>query len=307
MQHYMVLAACAAAVAGCSNKKEINSAKASVYDTDFAIVYSAALDATREQYHNLDDNPRSGMIKTAWHQVTVANEQDDVAQSNTQTMSTSSMGSTSPAASAAGMPTRLAYKRTFIRFEVSVVGGRPWRVKVVGHAADWDPGNAMPTELHGIARPPWLEGRIESLQVQIYRRIKAYAKPAPPEVLQEKNEPDLPTTDPKTFSHVPDGAAKVLASVKDALARRDIPMLRAMLADDVAWSMGADGNADTAMAMWQADAESLDSMGKVIASGCGVVMGKVACPVATPKAGQFQLLLAPAGPTWKVVSFLRAE
>ena len=74
---------------------------------------------------------------------------------------------TSPALAGTSMPTRLAYKRFFIRFDVGVIGGRPWRVKVVGHASEWEPGNAMPTELHGPARPHWLEGRTDALTVAV--------------------------------------------------------------------------------------------------------------------------------------------
>ena len=43
-----------------------------------------------------------------------------------------------------------AYKRLFIRFDIAVTGGRPWRVRVEGKASEWDPGNAQPTELRGV-------------------------------------------------------------------------------------------------------------------------------------------------------------
>jgi hypothetical protein len=33
-----------------------------------------------------------------------------------------------------------------IRFDISIAGGRPWRLKVVGHAAVWEPGTTLPTE-----------------------------------------------------------------------------------------------------------------------------------------------------------------
>ena len=262
--------AIALSIAACSNKKEVKAAKSSLYDIDFAIVYSAALGVTRELYSNLDDNPGSGQIRTAWHQVQYANNTDDlsnpttVAQGQGMSTSTNPGQTVSPGAAAAGMPTRLAYKRYFVRFDVTVAGGRPWRVKVVGHAAEWDPGNAMPTELRGIARPPWLDGRIEALQVAIYRRIKPYAIPAKEE-LDTKTDVELPKTDPASFKGVPPLAAKTLAALKDALALRDNAALRAQLADDVVWSLGGVPGADTAMAMWQADPETLEAMGRTIA------------------------------------------
>jgi hypothetical protein len=215
-------------------------------------------------------------------------------------------GAASPAAAAAGMPTRLAYKRYFIRFDVSVAGGRPWRVKVIGHAAEWDPGNAMPTELRGMARPPWLDGRIEALQVAIYRKIKPYAIKAKEEVVESK-EPELPKTDPTQFKDVPAPAAKALALIKDALALRDNVALRTQLADDVVWSLGGAPGADTAMAMWQADPESLDAMGRTITAGCGAVDRKVSCPPGPPVPGAWQLIIEPRGPAWKVSSFVKAE
>jgi len=172
-------------LAACHNKKEVNSAKHSLYDTDFAVVFSAALDATRTAYSNVDDFPGTGMIKTAWHQVAMANNQDDLSNQQTVAQSqgmSSSGGATTGGQAQAGMPTRLAYKRQFVRFDITVAGGRPWRVKVVGHAAEWDPGNAMPTEMRGMAKPAWLDGRTEALQVAIYRKMKQYAVPMKEEV-----------------------------------------------------------------------------------------------------------------------------
>jgi hypothetical protein len=309
-RHPIIFCASIAAVlliAGCKNKKEIHYAKSSAYDADFAVVFNAALEATRALYTNLDDYPASGKIKTAWHQVAFANNQDDLSN---QRIVAQSQGLTSTTLSGAqiatGMPTRLAYKRHFIRFDVSVVGGRPWRVKVVGYAAEWDPGNAMPTELRGAARPPWLDGRIEALQVAIYRKIKQYAVPLQEEVVVEA-APELPKTDPSTFKNVPAAAASALAAIKDALALRDYTALRAQVADDVVCSLGGAEGADVAMVLWQADPERLDAMAKLIAGGCGEVEGTVACPVGEPEPGAWQLVLEPRGDAWKISSFIKAE
>ncbi len=297
------------AVAACSNKKEIRAARSSVYDIDFAIVYTGALQATRELYANLDDNPGAGQIKTAWHQVAYANNQDDLGNQRTvaQGQGMSPGQTVSPGAAAAGMPTRLAYKRYFIRFDVSVAGGRPWHVKVIGHAAEWDPGNAMPTELRGMARPPWLDGRIEALQVAIYRKVKPYAIKAKEEAVETNQEPELPKTDPSSFKGMPAPAAKALASTKDALALRDNVAFRAQLADDVVWSLGGAPGADTAMAMWQADPETLDAMARTITTGCAGTDRKVSCPPGPPIAGAWQLIIEPRGQTWKVSSFVKVE
>lgn len=291
----------------CRNKKEIHSAKHSLYNTDFAVVFSTALEVTRAAYSNLDDFPSTGMIRTAWHQVSYANTHDDL--SNQRTVAQSQglpAGGTPQGASAAGMPTRLAYKRQFIRFDISVVGGRPWRVKVIGRAAEWDPGNAMPTELRGMAKPPWLDGRTEALQLAIYRKMKQFAVPMKEEV-EVDTGPVMPTTDPTTFKGIDADAAKALAAIKDALARRDYPALRSMLAEDVVWSLGGAPGADTAMAMWQADPESLDAMARTLAAGCGSAEKRVTCPAGAPVVGAWQLILEPRPTTWKVSSFIKAE
>ncbi|MEO8701091.1 MAG: hypothetical protein ABI867_13665 [Kofleriaceae bacterium] len=294
------------AATACGNKAEVARAKRSVYDTDFAVVYQAVLESTRELYPNITDHPGAGAIKTAWHQVSYANNQDDMTGNRSLSTSGTNNIGTSPAAGAAGMPTRLAYKRFFIRFDLLVAGGRPWRVRVVGHASEWDPGAAMPVELVGPARPPWLDGRIDALTVAIYKKMKKVAvamKDEPPPV---KPEDLIPKTDPKSFANVPPEAAKRLAALKDAVSRREYTTLRAQLFDDVAWSLGGEAGADTAMAMWQADPESLDAMVKVMSGKCTSTDKKVMCPAGDPVPGQWQLVLE-LRDVWKVASFVKAE
>jgi hypothetical protein len=317
-RHRTIFLVLVAAIVGCGgSKKEVEHARHSQYDADFAVVYQAALDAVRELYPNIDDSPGRGQIKTAWHQVQMANQNDDMMNPGTMTNGTGmgmgggaagmgGMGANgmSPGAMAAGgTPTRLAFKRFYVRFEVAVIGGRPWKVKVIGHASQWDPGNAMPTELHGIARPPWLEPRTQALQVAIWKRIKQFAIPMKEEV---KTEPvdDLPKTDPSSFKDIPPLAAKRLAAIKDALAHRDYAALRPQLADDVVWSLGGDPSADTAMAMWQADPAAFEAMTAALAS-CGEDGKRVTCK--TTDAHAYVLVIELRGDTWKVTSFVKPD
>jgi hypothetical protein len=318
----VVLAAFACVLMACgSNKKEVESARHSLYDTDFAVVYSAALEATREQYPNLDDNPGPGKIATSWHQVQYANCEgagstcDDMVQQRTlasgggmsPTGSMAGTTGTSPTASSmAGMPTRLAYKRYFIRFDIHVLGGRPWRVKVTGHASSWDPGAAMPTELKGADKPHWLEGRTQALQVAIYKRVKQYAVPMKEELASSEAE-EGPKTDPASFKDVPVTAAKRLASIKDVLAKRDYTALRPALAEDVVWSLGGGTGADAAMAMWQADPSAFEAMTGTLGACVAAGDKRVTCPGGTPAPGAYQLILELRGETWQVTSFVRGE
>lgn len=299
------------ALAACgSNKKEVESAKHSLYDTDFAVVYGAAVQATRELYPNLDDNPGPGKISTAWHQVQYASNSDDMmnprAIPNGQGMGMTRNAGVSPAASMAGMPTRLATKRYFIRFEVSVIGGRPWRVKVQGHASEWDPGAAMPVELHGVAKPAWLPARTDSLTLAIYSKIKSFAVPMKQELAKTADD-ELPRTDPSVFAGIPPGAAKRLAEVKDALGHRDYGALRPQLADDIAWSLGGGTGADAAMATWQADPAAFDAMAGTLATCVADGDRRVTCPGGTPVLNSYQLVVEPRGDVWKVTSFVKGE
>lgn len=309
----VALVAALAAIPACGDKQAVEKAKHSLYDADFAIVYAAALDATRNLYPNLDDAPGAGAIRTSWHQVTFANNQDDLANpavvangNPTMGQVNGATGAVSPAASAAGMPTRLAYKRYFIRFDVSVIGGRPWRVKIVGHASEWEPGAAMPVELHGVARPPWLEPRTDALTLAIYNKIKSHAVPMKEE---EKVDPEslLPKTDVTMFDKLPPEAAKRLAHVRDACMRRQFDVLRGDLADDVQFSLGADGSADAAIAIWQADPDAIEQMAKTINAQCAPDGDKVRCPAGMVHQGAYQLTLELRGTEWKVAAFLKAE
>ena len=310
------------ALASCgSNAKELKAARHSLYDVDFAIVYGAALEATRALYPNLDENPGPGKIATSWHQVQYANcagtgsvcdddltNQQVIAQSQGLGQGSPAAGGmgASPGASAAGMPTRLAYKKYFIRFDVAVLGGRPWRVKVVGHASAWDPGAALPTEMKGADKPHWLEGRTESLQIAIYKRIKRYAIPMADEDT-EKTDADTVRTDPSTFKGVPIGAGKQLAIIKDAISKRDYPSMRPALGEDVVWSLGGGTGADAAMAMWQADPTILDAMLATLGTCVSESDKRVTCPGGTVAPGQWQLVLEPRDEMWKVTSFVKAE
>ena len=122
-------------------------------------------------------------------------------------------------------------------------------------------------------------------------------------------EDTLPKTDPHTFKGVPEGAGKTLASVKDAIGKRDYAALRPELDDNVVWSLGGGTGADIAIATWQADPTILDAMVGSINAGCaqGATPKQVACPAGAPKAGNYQLLLEDKGGSWRITSFVRAE
>jgi hypothetical protein len=198
-------------------------------------------------------------------------------------------------------------KRYFVRFDVAIVGGRPWRVHVTGHAAEWDPGNAVPTELHGANTPHWLSGRTDELVVAIYERLQPYAVPAKIEE-EKKDDTDKPV-DTTAFGAIPPDAAKAAAAVERAVERRDYDALRAAVADDVAWSLGADPGADAALATWQADPTTLDALVAAMKAGCGAEAAKVVCPAKAAGDGYvgWRATFEPRGAAWKLSAFVKVE
>ncbi|HUJ62658.1 MAG TPA: nuclear transport factor 2 family protein [Kofleriaceae bacterium] len=312
-----IILALVATVAACAGtKKEVETAKHSLYDTDFASVYSAAVEATRELYPNLDDNPGPGKIQTAWHQVAYADQGNDPTSQAVTMGGGGAMGGAlgpgggmagmgnSPAAT--GMPTQLTTKRYYVRFDVTITGGRPWRLKVNGHASEWDPGAAMPVEMKGANKPPWLQPRIDALTLAIHKRIQKFAVPMKEDAPKSADD-ELPRTDPRTFKGVPPAAARQLAQLKDVLARRDYAALRPLLDDNVVWSLGGGTGADAALAMWQADPAQLDAMAGLLAACAADGDKKVTCPAGAAEAGAYQLVLEPRADAWRITSFVKAE
>src|SRR5690349_7894193 len=66
------------AIGSCAaSKKDVAHARGSVYDADFALVYSAALAAVRAKYPTSDEDAVAGRIRTAWHQVQASRPGED--------------------------------------------------------------------------------------------------------------------------------------------------------------------------------------------------------------------------------------
>lgn len=300
------LLALAALLAACTNKAELRAAKVSIYDADFAIVYSEVVAAVREVYPNLDDNPATGLIATAWHKVQYNNNQDDP-----RNQDPAGLGGTANAGNSFTSDRSAMIRRTFIRFDVTVLGGRPWKVRVRGKAAEWEPGNAQPSELRGAEVPHWLAGRTEALQLAIYRRLKKYAIQVAPAELEDES---VETVDRSLFGPIPEGAADAAAGIVASVETRDPAALRALLDDEVVWSLGAAGDADTAVAMWQADPDILIALVAVLQAGCveggDEAAPEVVCPTAattTPGYLEWRATLAPRGKVWKLTSFVRGD
>ncbi|MBP9087179.1 MAG: hypothetical protein KBG15_13745 [Kofleriaceae bacterium] len=298
----------------CLDQAEVQRAKGSLYDAEFAIVYDAVIKGVRKSYSGFREDAGKGSVHTSWHQVRFQNQSEDprAAQLSATTQGLNNgtgQGGTGQGGTGMAAAPRGVYKRFFVRFDVSVLGGRPWRVRVVGHASEWEPGMAIPTELRGAAVPAWLPGRVDSLTVEIYRRLKKVAvKDAGVTSSVFVEEPKK--TDASKFTSVPPAAATTLASILDVLNVRAYDALRALLDDQAVWSLGAGPSGDTALAMWQADPTVLDAMHKVIDAGCGASgNGDVVCPAAAsnPAFVDWRLTLSARSGTWKIAAFVQGR
>lgn len=304
---------CVSGLVACgASKAEIRRARTSGYDVDFAIVYNAVLKTVTKHYPKLIENAGAGVIGTAWHQVRIAQQSEDDQLSQQERDNLLRMQSSSSAPSQGGVPyvfsgTTLRRKYYFIRFDVHVVGGKPWRVRVYGQASEWEVG-AIPTVMKGANIPHWLNGRVESLQVEIYRRLKKYAV----QIETPEDKPEEPRElDTSRFAGLPKGAAERVATVYRAAAERDYDTLRKSMAREFTWSLGGKLDADQAVAMWQADSSVLPRLVEVLEKGCHAESARrVTCPRAYSqepgylgyRAG-FELV----GGEWRWVFFLRGD
>lgn len=299
---YRILALVAITAACGVNKKEVAEARASVYDAEFATVYSAAVQAVRALYPEIEENAGTGLIKTAWHQVKFTDPGADDPKSVQARDRTAGVGQSAPNSGSLGYDPSLARRLRFIRFDVHVTGGRPWRVRVVGSASELEPGNALPTELRGQAKPHWLPGRTDALIVAIHRKLNRYARPAPVIVEEEPEEAPRVTVG----GDVPAAAKALAQDVVAAIDQRQYAALRGLLAADVVWSQGASPGVEGAMAVWQADPSVFTAMRAAVVAGCAPAGDEVVCP-GTVASGGWQLRLAPRGGTWKVAGFLAVD
>ena len=285
----------------------MRDAKTSGYKTDFAVVYSETLTAVRDLYPNLVEDARVGIIKTAWHPVHIAQGNDEQQiPSNAQQLSPTG----SPSAFQA---TNSLRKNYFVRFDVHVVGGRPWRVRVHAQAASWKAGE-VPTPLRGADVPGWLEPRKEALEVAIHRRLKQYAVRLQVTSGDRAPRAARPASgDPGRFgANLPPAAVKVIAEVEQAAASRDVGRLRPLMADEFTYSFGDSPSAETAIVMWQADPTILAELGKALSAGCAedTKDGQVVCPAAFLTDGNFAGYRAGfrnIGGAWKMVFFVAGD
>jgi hypothetical protein len=152
------LALAAACGAGSEHTQDVATATRSTYDAEAAVVLNGVREAAATRSERLIVDPARKTVATYWQQLPLLDEDKGKQSPKTDT----------------SRPMHLT-KRYFIRFDVAVVGGRPWRVEVIGHAGAKDPGPGAPVELTGDAEPGWLRPRTDDFRVAIYEHLKPYA------------------------------------------------------------------------------------------------------------------------------------
>jgi hypothetical protein len=292
----------ALAALGCgASDQDVREAQMSGYRGDFAVVYTETLAAVRDLYPQLTEDARAGIIKTAWHPVHVQQGTDDSAKHvNT------------PGARTGFSATTALRQQYFIRFDVHVVGGKPWRVRVRGEASSWKAGE-IPTPLHGAEVPHWLEGRVNGLEVAIHERLKKYAV----ELKFKPGSEAAPAAavapiDTAKYGAVPPAAAKVIAEVERTAVARDVARLRQFMAADFTYNFGDAPSADTAIVVWQADPSVLGELVKALGAGCAhdPTGAQVVCPASFLKDVEspgYRVSFRQVGGSWKMVSFVNGD
>lgn len=297
----------AAVLVGCAaSKEEIRTARTSGYKADFAIVYSAVLEAVRKRYPRYVENATRGQIRTAWHPIRI--------QHHGQTDGTSTQQQDlGQAANPVGgiSSSKIARKRYFIRFDVFVLGGKPWRVRIDGYASEWELG-AVPTVLSGANVPPWLKGRVNALYVDVYNKLSRHAVKLKTKVVDSgpklKVEPPKPI-DLKKFGRIPVAAARAVHDVLGAAKSRDFKRLRTHMAAEFTWNLGATPSAKAAIVTWQADSRVLERLIAVLEGGCKqdpAKKSRVTCPADgadVAKIGSYAASFAIIAGKWKMTSF----
>lgn len=298
----VLLVSCAA------SKKEVRRARTSGYKADFAIVYSSVLETVRRHYPSYVENATQGVIRTAWHPIRIQHEgTTDGSSTQQQDMNQAA----NPIRATVGGST-LRRKRYFIRFDIYVLGGKPWRVRIDGYASEWELG-AVPTVLTGANIPSWLKGRVNALYVEIYNKLARYAVRLKHSVVSSGPKrrivaPPKPI-DLKKFGRIPVAAARAVYDVLAAAKSRDFKALRKHMAAEFTWNLGATPSATAAIVTWQADSRVLERLIAVIEAGCHNAprpQRRVLCPLDdadTTKTGNYAASFGLVAGQWKMTSF----
>lgn len=128
------------------------------YDTYLGTVLDAVIDVANQNAKQVAVDREHAMVRTAWQILAVTHEPADAYDPR-------------PIAKI----DRAESTKYFARYDIQVVGPRPWHVVVSAHASKWVAGDAKPTEMSDDNPPAWLTDRREHMIDEINRRLQASA------------------------------------------------------------------------------------------------------------------------------------
>jgi hypothetical protein len=260
----------------------LETARYARYDTSFSTVWNVVVEEVRSRYPSLTfEDAVTGRIATNWRLVDTGGD-DPANRTSANTKAT--MGQNGPLGSqvqtqsstlgaAPGVPLGIT-EANLVRVMVHVKGP-PWTVNVEGQGAHYEPGLKLSTYQRGaIDEPPWVQTRVDNLTAGIYEKLKQYAMKT--EAAKQVAKP----VDTTAWNNVQDkGAVACIGGVRHAAASNDTRALRGFMASDFRWADGAEGSAETALAMWSADPSALRAIANTLDSGCAAdaASGDVVC------------------------------
>lgn len=128
------------------------------YDADLDAVMSASTDVAKQNASRVDVDREHSIVKTAWQIVGSANE-------HAGEYDYSGIAKVDGA----------AMTKFFARYDIRIVGPRPYQVVVLAHASRWRTGERQPQELPDDAPPAWLVERRDHIVDDINARLHASA------------------------------------------------------------------------------------------------------------------------------------
>ena len=128
------------------------------YDTALGPVLDAVIDVAKQNAKQVDVDREKAEVHTAWQIVAITHEATDAYDYRS-----------------IGKVDRQEPTKYFARYDIRVVGPRPWQVVIAAHASRWVDGDAKPTQMSDDNPPAWLTEKREHMFDDINRRIHASA------------------------------------------------------------------------------------------------------------------------------------
>ena len=300
-----VLLVVSSVLTGCAESQNaVKAARDARYNTTFNNVWLVVQEEVHRRYVNIHrEDAVAGVIETDYR--TVESNNADFSQAGPTAYSNigqSSLSRPIPTNQLPGTGNTHAGENAIFRLTVQVLGP-PWKVSVDGAAAKVSPGMALPVPYRrGAAdEPAWVQARIDSISVAIYERLKKFVVAGGGKVKVEQKRADT-----SAWSNISDPTAvAVIEGVRKAAGQRNADGVRPFMSADFRWDEGADPSADTAVAVWNADATSMQMLARALDGGCEPDASKdILCPK-TPTAETGRARFRQVAGVWKLVEFMK--